>query len=152
MVVGTRRRARARERVPEQHGILTRGDALGGVGAAVEGEPEGGRSEAAGQGPDESLGLQGDELDVGGHVEAGLVWILVAAGNPPAAASTREEERGEEGPQRAEDVLPADDDEVECTGGQEAPNGGRAQLRWQRGRSPKQVGWTPASTGQRGGA
>ena len=59
VVVGTRRRARARERVPEQHGILTTGDALGGLGAAVEGEPEGGRSEAAGQGLMSHWGCRG---------------------------------------------------------------------------------------------
>ena len=40
---------------------------------------------------------------------------------PPAATSPGEEKRGREGPQRAEDVVPMDD-EVECRGGQEAPS------------------------------
>ena len=71
-------------------------------------------SEAPGQGP--------GELDVGAHVGAALARILAAAGYPPAATGAGEGEQGEEGPQQAKDVVPMDDDRVECTGGQEAPS------------------------------
>ena len=109
------------EVIPQPQPGATRGQA-GDTGDATEEEPEEARLEAAGQGPDESVGLRGGELDVEAHVGVALARIMAAAGDPPAATGAGEEERGEEGPQRAEDMVPMDDDEVECTGSQAAPS------------------------------
>ena len=88
------------------------------------------RSEVAGQGLDEPVGLGGHELDVAAHVGAALVQILAAAGDPPAATGAREEEWGEERPPRAQVVVPMDDDEGRVHG---KPGGAKCAAEGNRG-------------------
>ena len=73
VVVGMRRDACSGEEVPEERAILTQGDtagdvpggnAPGGAGVPIEGEPEEQRSEATNQDRGESVGQRGDHLDV----------------------------------------------------------------------------------------
>ena len=66
------------------------------------------------------MGPRGSDLDVEAHVGPALARVLVAANDPLTATSLGEEERDQDGSQRAEDVAAID--EVVFTRGPEAPS------------------------------